>query len=54
MTGKSSASTAIVDTGVAVTNLIIPHPVNVQTIVSAVTLPSFNSIGGDIIIAKVG
>ncbi len=54
MTGKSSAKTSIVDTGVAVTNLIIPHPVNVQTIVSAVTLPSFNSIGGDIIIAKVG
>lgn len=52
-----NGSTEIVDTGVAVTNLLIPHPVNVETIVSQICLPSFNTDmaggAGQILIANV-
>jgi len=44
MTGSSTAQVSIVNTGVAVTTLKEAHPVNVQTIVSAIMLPSFESI----------
>lgn len=40
MTG-SDANVEIVNTGIAVTTLKIPHPVNVQTIVSEIVMPSF-------------
>ncbi|MBG9785622.1 major capsid protein [Shouchella lehensis] len=52
MTGQSVANVSIVDTGVAITTLKEAHPVNVQTIVSAITLPSFETID-NIFIAKV-
>lgn len=42
--GLKDAQVAIVNTGVAVTTLRIPHPVNVQTIVSEIVLPSFEQI----------
>lgn len=52
-----NGSTSIVDTGVAVTNLVIPHPVNIETIVSQICLPSFSTdmVGGagQILIATV-
>ena len=38
---QTNASTSIVNTGVAVTTVKEPHPVNVQTIVSEIVLPSF-------------
>ena len=31
----------IVDTGVAITTIKIPHPVNIETIASEIVLPSF-------------
>jgi len=52
MSGNTDAEVQIVDTGVAVTTIKEPHPVNVQTIVSAIMLPSFESIDA-ILIAKV-
>lgn len=39
--GKSIADVAIVDTGVAVTQVLNPHPVNVNTYVSEIVLPSY-------------
>lgn len=42
---NASASTSVVNTGVAVTTVKEPHPVNVQTIVSEVVLPSFERMG---------
>lgn len=44
MTGQTSADVQIVDTGVAITTKKDPSPVNVETIVSAIVLPSFESI----------
>lgn len=44
MAGQTDADVTIVDTGVAITTLTIPHPVNVETIVSEIVLPSFESI----------
>ena len=44
MTGATSAEVQIVNTGVAVTTIKEPHPVNVETIVSAILLPSFETI----------
>ena len=44
MTGNTDASVQIVNTGVAITTIKEPHPVNVQTIVSAIILPSFPRI----------
>lgn len=40
-TGASNAEVNVVETGVAVTTLIKEHPVNVETIVSMINLPSF-------------
>ena len=42
---NANASTSVVNTGVAVTTVKEPHPVNVQTIVSEVVLPSFERMG---------
>ena len=44
MSGNTDAQVAIVNTGVAVTTIKEPHPVNVQTIVSSIMLPSFEQI----------
>lgn len=44
MTGASDAEVEIVNTGVAVTTVKEAHPVNVMTIVSVITLPSFETI----------
>lgn len=44
MSGGTDAQVSIVNTGVAVTTLKVPHPVNVQTIVSQICLPSFEQI----------
>lgn len=37
----TNANVSIVETGIAVTTLVKPHPVNVETIVSEIVLPSF-------------
>jgi len=39
--GGSEAQVSIVNTGVAVTQIIDPHPVNVNTFASEIVLPSF-------------
>lgn len=52
MSGGTSAEVQIVDTGVAITTIKEPHPVNVETIVSEIVLPSFETID-NIFIAKV-
>lgn len=52
LTGASNADVRIVNTGVAITTVKEAHPVNVQTIVSEIVLPSFESID-NIFIAKV-
>lgn len=44
LSGGTDAEVQIVNTGVAVTTIKEPHPVNVQTIVSAIMLPSFEAI----------
>jgi len=44
MAGGTDAEVRIVDTGVAVTTVKEAHPVNVMTVVSAITLPSFETI----------
>jgi hypothetical protein len=44
LSGGTDAEVQIVNTGVAVTTVKEPHPVNVQTIVSAIMLPSFETI----------
>ena len=44
LSGGTDAQVQIVNTGVAVTTIKEPHPVNVQTIVSAIMLPSFETI----------
>lgn len=44
MSGETNAETSIVGGGVAVTTIKEPHPVNVQTIVSAQMLPSFEQM----------
>nr|DAK69451.1 MAG TPA: capsid protein [Caudoviricetes sp.] len=41
---KTGADVTIVDTGIAVTTITQEHPVNVDTIVSAIVLPSFEQI----------
>lgn len=53
MSGATDAEVQIVNTGVAVTTVKEPHPVNVQTIVSQICLPSFETID-NIFIATVG
>lgn len=52
MSGATDAEVRIVNTGVAVTTIKEPHPVNVETIVSQICLPSFETID-NIFIAKV-
>jgi len=52
MAGSTVAEVAIVNTGVAITSIVEPHPVNVQTIVSEIVLPSFETMD-TIFIAKV-
>lgn len=44
LSGGTDANVEIVNTGVAITTIKEPHPVNVQTIVSAIMLPSFEAI----------
>jgi hypothetical protein len=50
--GLTAAEVSIVNTGVAITTIREPHPVNVETIVSEIVLPSFETID-TIFIAKV-
>lgn len=45
--GNNSVDVSVVDTGVAVTTMTHPNPVNVESIVSMITLPSFE--GADLI-----
>lgn len=52
MTGNTGASVEIVNTGVAITTYKEPHPVNVNTVVSEIVLPSFERID-EIFIATV-
>lgn len=52
MAGNTDAQVQIVNTGVAITTIKEPHPVNVQTVVSAIELPSFERID-EIFIATV-
>ncbi|ETT55195.1 phage capsid protein [Paenibacillus odorifer] len=52
MSGATSAEVSIVNTGVAVTTVKQSHSVQVETIVSAITMPSFESLD-NIFIAKV-
>lgn len=52
MSGNVGASVSIVNTGVAVTTIKEPHPVNVQTIVSEIVLPSFERMS-DVYVIKV-
>jgi len=52
LSGATDAQVSIVNTGVAVTTFKEKHPVNVVTVVSAITLPSFETIDS-IFIAKV-
>lgn len=44
LTNASQAKVTVVNTGTAVTTYAEPHPVNIQTIVSAICLPSFETI----------
>jgi len=44
MAGISVAEVSIVNTGVAITSIKEPHPVNVETIVSEIVLPSFETM----------
>ena len=52
LTGGTDAQVQIVDTGVAITTIKEAHPVNVQTIVSGIFLPSFEEID-KVLIAEV-
>ncbi|WP_018306333.1 major capsid protein [Desulfitobacterium hafniense] len=52
MAGISNAQVSIVNTGVAITTIKEAHPVNVETVVSEIVLPSFETID-TIFIAKV-
>lgn len=52
MSGGTVAEVQIVNNGVAITTIKEPHPVNVETIVSEIVLPSFETID-TIFIAKV-
>ena len=50
--GKGSAEVAIVNQGIAVTQIVDPHPVNVNTIVSQIVLPSYERMD-DVALLKV-
>ena len=43
-TGVSNAKVAVVDRGIAVTTYVEEHPVNLVTLVSAITMPSFEEM----------
>lgn len=49
MAGNTDAQVQIVNTGVAITTIREPHPVNVETIVSSIMLPSWETIDGTFI-----
>lgn len=51
LSGVTNASVSIVNTGIAITTIKEPHPVNVQTIVSEIVLPSFERMD-DIYVIK--
>lgn len=53
MTHQTNANVSIVNTGVAVVTEVISLPVNVETRVSQIVLPSFNVGGGNILIATI-
>lgn len=42
--GASSAEVSIVDTGVAITRILNPHPVNISTFASEIVLPTFTAM----------
>ncbi|MDF2804093.1 MAG: phage protein [Anaerocolumna sp.] len=44
MAGGTDAQVQIVNTGVAITTIKNPHPVNIETIVSEIAMPSFEAI----------
>lgn len=44
LSGATDAQVSIVNTGIALTTIKEPHPVNVETIVSGIFLPSFEKI----------
>ena len=48
---NTDASVSIVNTGVAITTIKEPHPVNVQTVVSEIVLPSFERMN-DVFVLK--
>ncbi|MFK0524759.1 major capsid protein [Paenibacillus illinoisensis] len=52
MSGATDAEVTVVETGVAITTIKEPHPVNVNTVVSEIVLPSFENMN-DIFIAQV-
>ena len=52
LSGSTNASVSIVNTGVAITTIKEPHPVNVETIVSEIVLPSFERMA-DVFVVKV-
>ena len=41
---SNMADVAIVDTGVAITQIVEPHPVNINTLVSEIVLPSYEQM----------
>ena len=50
--GKAPADVAIVNSGIAVTQVVDPHPVNVNTFVSQIVLPSYERMD-DVALLKV-
>ena len=50
--GKGAAEVAIVNQGIAVTQIVDPHPVNVNTFVSQIVLPSYERMD-DVALLKV-
>ena len=39
--GSGQANVSIINTGLAITQIIQPHPVNIETIASEIVLPSY-------------
>ena len=50
--GKTEHQVAIVNTGVAITQIIDPHPVNVNTFASEIVLPSYERMD-EVVLLKV-
>lgn len=42
--GSGQANVSIVGTGIAVSQIVIPHPVNIETIVSEIVIPSYEGM----------